>query len=187
MWESTQRSSLSQKQRNNIHPKVEGSPWVRSTPERWFKSLIKDSSSGPLFTFANGFISHTWLDTGPSYICVHIFWKDEFQSKVCGDGIKPYYGLAPSPFLTPRSLPEHVKLGRSSWPQEWLKWSSFYSSRAQLLQLTFSLRCQREARPNFLSLTSPSCPQPRGPSTSNLSLTQGPPLCAWASFSQDGF
>ena len=45
---------------------------------------------------------------------------------------------------------------------------SFYVSRAQLLQLTFSLRCQREARPNLLSLTSPSCLQPKGPSTSYL-------------------
>ena len=42
----------------------------------------------------------------------------------------------------------------------------FNSSRAQLLPLTFSLNCQREPRPNLLSLTSPSCSQPWGPSTS---------------------
>ena len=36
---------------------------------------------------------------------------------------------------------------------------SFYSSRAQLLRLTFSLRCQRDTCQ--LSLTSPSCSQPR--------------------------
>ena len=39
--------------------------------------------------------------------------------------------------------------------------SSFYSNKAQLLPLTFSLKCQREARPNLLGLTSPSCSQPR--------------------------
>ena len=45
---------------------------------------------------------------------------------------------------------------------------SFYSSRAHLLQLTFSFKCQRERRHNLLFLTSPRCSQPRGPSTSYL-------------------
>ena len=42
------------------------------------------------------------------------------------------------------------------------------SSRAHLLQLTFSLTCQREARANLLSL---QCSQGRGPATSYRSLT----------------
>ena len=46
---------------------------------------------------------------------------------------------------------------------------SFYSGGAHLLQLAFSLKCQRETKPNLLGLTSPSCSQPRGPSTSHLS------------------
>ena len=45
---------------------------------------------------------------------------------------------------------------------------SLYSSWAQLLQLTFSLRSQREIRPSLLGLTSPSCSQPRGPSITYL-------------------
>ena len=45
---------------------------------------------------------------------------------------------------------------------------SFYSSRAQPLPLTFSLRCQREVRPNLLSLTSPCYSQPRDLSISYL-------------------
>ena len=40
---------------------------------------------------------------------------------------------------------------------------SFSSSRAQLLPLTFSLKCQRETGPNLLGLTSLSYSQPRGP------------------------
>ena len=46
----------------------------------------------------------------------------------------------------------------------------FYSSRAQLLPLTLSLKCRNEARPNLLRLTSPSSSQPRGPSTPYLKL-----------------
>lgn len=37
---------------------------------------------------------------------------------------------------------------------------SFYSSRAQLLQLTFSLKCQRETRLNLLSLKVPGVLSP---------------------------
>ena len=43
---------------------------------------------------------------------------------------------------------------------------SLYFSQAQLPQRTFSLKWQRETRPNF---TSPSCSQPRAPPTCYLS------------------
>ena len=100
---------------------------------------------------------------------VHNFGKDGFRSHVCQDSIRTYRVLAPLPFgplgvllrmcerevsLTPR-VTEGVIL-------------SFYASRAQLPSLHFSLKCRREARPNLLGLTSPSCSQPRGPCTSCL-------------------
>ena len=53
--------------------------------------------------------------------------------------------------------------------------SSLYASRAQLLQLTFSLTCQRETMPRLLGPTSPSCSQPRGPSSSYLNPKTGHP------------
>ena len=99
-----------------------------------------------------------------SPICVHIFGKDGFQSKGFWDGITTYNGLAPQESfcacvtgevsLTPGVI-EVVTSSLSTLP-------------AELLPLTFSLMCQKEERPHFLNLTSPSCSQPGGPSTSSL-------------------
>ena len=88
---------------------------------------------------------------------MHIFWPRWIpEQSVIGwlSGLIMVWHYLP---LTSRSLSAHVCLEISlSAGVIDVVILSFYSSRAQLLPLTFSLRCQREARPNLLSLTSPA-------------------------------
>ena len=84
-----------------------------------------------------------------------------------------YYGLAPPPFLTPEESYCTRVIGELSLTLGLIEVVIlfFYSRRTQLLPLTFSLMCQREAKPNLLSLTSPSYPQSRSSSTFYLKMT----------------
>ena len=169
---------LSQKQRSKTHPKEEcrcGHPRVRSAPERWYKLLIQPSSSGSLFTFGQlsfCFISHTWLDTAPSPICMCIFWQRWIpEQRVLGQ----YQDLlwpGPHSLFDPWESYCACVIGEVSLTQGVTEVVifSFSSSRAQLLPLTFSLKCQRETGPNLLGLTSLSCSQPRGPPLSPTSF-----------------
>ena len=155
-----------------------GVPWVRSAPERWPKSLIYHSSSRSLFTFSQFILfyfsyltGHRTPDSPPPYTFTS-FGKDGCQSKGCQDSIRTYYGLVSPPFLTPlgvllcRCNWEHLLDPRSDWSGR-----LFFLLKRDSTPAGFSLTYQRETRPNLLSLTSPSCSQPRGPSTSYLNRT----------------
>ena len=61
----------------------------------------------PLASYLVLILTPDWTQDHPQYACIS-FGKDGFQSKGCWDGIRTYYGLAPPPFLTPRSLTAHV-------------------------------------------------------------------------------
>lgn len=124
---------------------------------------------GFCFPFSN-YLVYFWHLTGNKTLLnthVHILAKTDFKAKVAGKVsglIMVWYTF----------WPLRVLLCMCNWGDldlrcDWCGHLSFYFNRAQLLQLIFSLKCQREIRLNLFSLRSPSSSQHRGPSTSYLS------------------
>ena len=148
------------------------SPSIRSAQRGDLNHLHRTDLLGLCFLLANYlvlFLTPDWTQDPPPYACAS-FGQDGFQSKVFWGCIRTYYGLAPPSLFDPEGSFSACVIGEVCLTPGVIEVVilSLYSSRAQLLPLTFFLMCQREARLNLLSLTSPSCSQPRGPSTSYL-------------------
>ena len=154
MWESTQRISLFKTEERQWYTpkrgvKVQGSPSVRSTPERGdLNHLYRMVLPGLCFSLANILFYFSRL-TGlePSPICMHIFWSrwipeqgSWMESGLIMDWPPPSLSDPWESFCTCVIGPRN----------DWSVILSFYSCRAQLWPLTFSLMCQKETRPNLL-------------------------------------
>ena len=100
-------------------------------------------------------------------MCTHLLAKMDSRAKSFVDGYQDYSGLVTHPRNLCACVVKEVSLTPGLIDMVILTFF-FHSSRTQLLLLTFFLKCQREVRPNLLSLTSPSCSQPRGPSITYL-------------------
>ena len=169
MWESTQRSSLSQKQRSNTHPKEECGC---GRPPEW--GATKEGMQLTYIALFFWVFVYLWpiILVYFSHLTGHRILPDmrrhlltKMDSRVMGAESASGLIMAwrPLPFWLLGVLTAHFNLSLTPGEIEVVT-LSFYSSRSQLLPLTFSVTCQGEARLSLLSLASPSCSQPSVPS-----------------------